>query len=290
MLLEIVCKLISESLLSLYPIFVKFIDLPIITQMWSRFFTHTFISGFFVDWGFIKNNILTKYSILLIIITIIHIYTTYRGFLLLDSGIAYVIFYTYPIMIILLSHRKLFPSMILTLIGVYLLSKKNDKKTDDKDNDKKKVVEYEEHFKYEGLVMMLIAALTEALIFFIVKNIKTDNYWNHLFISYSLGAVLLTIYEIKKFNFDIEFNKIIPYSKITLSLIINIFIGLFGNILKFLAMYKLPAIIYSPLSYFGIITASIYGVLLNNESISINSIIGTLFVIISNLYLFRSNV
>ena len=37
-MLYIASKVIAESLLSLYPVFVKHIELPIETQMWSRFF------------------------------------------------------------------------------------------------------------------------------------------------------------------------------------------------------------------------------------------------------------
>ena len=45
--------------------------------------------------------------------------------------------------------------------------------------------------------MILLAAFTEALIYFIVRDIKTNNNWNHLFISYGLGSVLLTFYFFK---------------------------------------------------------------------------------------------
>ena len=47
--LNILSKILSEALLSLYPVFVKHIDLPIQTQMWSRFFTYSFFSMFFID-------------------------------------------------------------------------------------------------------------------------------------------------------------------------------------------------------------------------------------------------
>jgi hypothetical protein len=99
-MLYIASKLLSESLLSLYPVFVKNIDLPIQTQMWSRFVTYTVISLFFIDKSIL--SLLTSfYGIALMMVTILHVYTSYKGFLLLESGISYALFYTYPLFIYL---------------------------------------------------------------------------------------------------------------------------------------------------------------------------------------------
>lgn len=57
MYLEILSKIITESLLSLYPIFVKYINLSMGLQMWSRFFTYVLISSFFIDYNFIIKTI-----------------------------------------------------------------------------------------------------------------------------------------------------------------------------------------------------------------------------------------
>jgi len=168
--------------------------------MWTRFLTYMVISSFFVNWKFIINNIFTKYSIFLIIVTLFHVYTSYRGFQLLDSGIAYVIFYTYPLMILIMSGHKISALMLLTIVGIYILSQQNTEKNHryfpefTKENMSNKS---EEYFKYEGVFMMILAAFSEAIIYFIIRNIKTDNNWNHLFISYSFGALILSIYYLK---------------------------------------------------------------------------------------------
>ena len=276
MILQIVSKIISESLLSLYPVFVKLINLPIGIQLWSRFFIYTVISSFFVNWTFIKNTILSKYGVLLSLVTIIHVYSSYRGFQLLDSGVAYVIFYTYPIIILLLSGEKFSMMILLAILGVYLLSQTKDSDKTDKEINKQK-----ERFKYEGILMMIIASFTEAIIYFIVRNIKTDNNWNHIFISYALCGIFLTLYYfnyIKKYNIENINNNII------ISLIINAFIGLFGYLLRFYAMSKLSPTVYAPLSYIGIITAYLYGIFINKDIINIKKIIGTLFIILSNYH------
>jgi len=275
MYLEILSKIISESLLSLYPIFVKYINLNFWLKIWSRFFIYVFISGFFINWKFVFNNIFSKYGIALSLITILHVYASYRGFLILESGIAYTIFYLYPLIILLLAGEKIGFIIISALIGVIILS---HEKIDNFQNIFLKN-KNTENFKYEGVIMMIVAAFTEALIYFIVRNIKTNNNWNHLFISYAFGAIILSIYYWKDIK-DIQLK-----SSLSVSLFINIIIGLCGYLLRFYAMYNLNTNIYAPLSYFGILMAYIYGVILNKDTITIKKLIGSLFILVPNIYI-----
>ena len=68
--------------------------------------------------------------------------------------------------------------MIMSLLGVYLLTK------GDGINDISEG-------KLEGIVMILLAGLTEALIYFVVRRLKTSNPWNHLFMSYFVGVFVM---------------------------------------------------------------------------------------------------
>ena len=274
MYLEILSKIISESLLSLYPIFVKYINLNFWLKIWSRFFIYVFISGFFINWKFVFNNILSKYGIALSLITILHVYASYRGFLILESGIAYTIFYLYPLIILLLAGEKIGFIIISAIIGVIILS---HEKIDNFQNIFLKN-KNTENFKYEGIIMMIIAALTEAFIYFIVRKIRTDNNWNHLFISYAFGAIVLSIYYWK------DIKNIQLKSSLSVSLCINIIIGLCGYLLRFYAMYNLSTNIYAPLSYFGILMAYIYGIIINKDTITIKKLIGSLFILVPNIY------
>jgi len=222
-----------------------------------------FISFFFTNISFIFKNIFSKNGILLSIITIAHVYFSYRGFQLLESGTAYIIFYTYPLMILLLAGENINFTIIFALIGVYLLAQNSSvkesltfKKSDEK-----------ERFNYEGIIMMLLAVL----IYFVVRDIKTTNNWNHLFISYAIGAFILSAYffkDIKKMASDNIFKTL------SISMIINLVIGLFGYYLRFYAISRLDAKIYAPLSYFGILMAYIYGVV-----ITFNKIVGSIFIL-----------
>lgn len=296
MYIEIISKILSESLLSLYPIFVKYINISFGLQIWSRFITYFLISSFFIDWTFIFKNLLSQSAILLSIITIIHVYVSYRGFQLLESGIAYIIFYTYPLMILLFAKEKISYLYIFAIIGIILLANtgreelvspeimhkppiSSENKEDKKNNNIFSKKNIKEQFPYEGIIMMILAALTETIIYFLIRDIKTFNNWNHLFISYGLGAIILSIY------FSRELVNI-KYSKnISISLIINAVIGLFGYLLRFYAITRLETKTYSSLSYIGILMAYVYGNIINKDTITMQKIIGTIFILIPNISL-----
>lgn len=132
-----------------------------------KYGVYMFISFFFTNISFILKNIFSKNGILLSIITIAHVYFSYRGFQLLESGT------TYPLMILLLAGENINFTIIFALIGVYLLAHNSSVKetlTFQKSDEK-------ERFNYEGIIMMLLAAL----IYFVVRDIKTTNNWNHLY-------------------------------------------------------------------------------------------------------------
>jgi drug/metabolite transporter (DMT)-like permease len=285
MILEIISKLASESLLSLYPIFVKNIGLPLSLQTWSRCFSYAIISGFFIDYPFVLRTLFTYNGIMLSIVTLIHIYTSYKGFQILESGVAYSVFYLYPIMILLMSGQKIHYVMILALVGVYLLSSKRidfDSITNNTKNEsfgESKESKESKETKIKGLIMILLAAFTEAVIYFLVRDIKTTNNWNHIFISYFLGAVMLSGYMMG------DIAKIELNSRLSLSLIINSLIGLVGYLLRFYAVSNLETIIYAPLSYFGIVMSFVYGIFINGDTIDLQKIVGACLIIFSNLWL-----
>jgi drug/metabolite transporter (DMT)-like permease len=130
-----------------------------------------------------------------------------------------------------------------------------------------------------SVFMVFLAALTEAGLYFIVRDLKTKNNWNHLFISYFFGAILLSGSLLTKIK-AVSFNGLL-----TTSFILNIVIGLFGYLLRFYATTRLEPSIYAPLSYFGIIMSHIYGLIFNGDVITWKKILGTLLIIIPNVYM-----
>ena len=280
MFYEIASKLASESLLSVYPVIVKNINIPFEMKLWSRFFTYVAISMFFINPAYVQSNLVSLDGILLSVVTIAHVYTSYKGFMLLESGISYTLFYLYPIMILLMSGEPIHPVMILSILGVYLLysekeNAKEELKNRKEDNTHKNIDKNID--KLNGVIMISLAAFTEALIYFIVRRLKTTNNWNHIFLSYFPGSLLLTGFLYKQI---IKSNSLV-----SLSLGLNGVIGLVGYVLRFFAISRLEPSIYAPLSYFGVIMAYVYGILINGEQVTLTKVLGSLCIIIPNLFL-----
>lgn len=270
---SILSKILSESLLSLYPVFVKKINLPLDIQIITRLITYVMISLFFINYSFIINNLLTFDSLILTFINYIHIYSSYEGFSILDSGESFTIFYTYPLLILIFSGSLWKSAYIYAVFGLIIFLYSHILSNNNNNFDKKTLI--------YGYSMMIISAITEALIYFCVKRIKTDNSWNHVFISYFLSSIFYTFYIYNKAK-ETEIVYNIDNNIIYLALLINGIIGSLGYFLRFYSIYRLNPVIYSVLSFTGIIMAYLYGYLFNNEQIDIYKIIGTCLIIYSN--------
>jgi drug/metabolite transporter (DMT)-like permease len=170
----------------------------------------------------------------------------------------------------------------LAFIGVLLLNYShydNQKNSDSAKIDSKKIT--------IGVIYILLAAFTEALMYFYVRRIKTDNNWNQMFFSSYLGAFLLSVFLFIKKNKDKnDDNKELFANNLSKMTLLNIFIGSMGYYLRFYATYRLDPLFYSMLSYFGIFMAFIYGIIFNKEKITFSKIIGAACIIISNISLY----
>ena len=285
MFLEILSKLASESLLSLYPIFVKKIGISSSLQLWTRLITYVLISVFFVNWSFIKSSLFSLDSITLGLVNLSHIFFSYEGFRNLDSGVSFAIFNSYPLMILILAGTLWHNSYLLVIIGLALFiygnyTEKKDEKEDDGEKDSK---EKKENFNY-GLIMILLAALTEAFIYFLVRRIKTPNNWNHVFISYFLGAVLLTAYMVYNYKDAESGLDAADKGRVGIAVITNGIIGTLGYFLRFFASYRLEPEIYAPLSYFGVVMSYVYGIAFDNETLNWKKVLGTISILASNYF------
>ena len=290
MFLEILSKLTSESLLSLYPIFVKKIGISSSLQLWTRLITYVSISIFFVNWSFIKSSLFTLDSLTLGLVNLSHVFFSYEGFRHLDSGVSFAIFNSYPLMILLLAGTMWHNSYLLVFLGLafFIYGNYTEKKeeTKEKDAEKKKEkneAKEKENFNY-GLIMILLAALTEALIYFLIRRIKTANTWNHVFISYFLGAVLMSVYSIYNYADTSTGLETADKGRVGLAVIINGIIGTVGYFLRFFASYRLEPEIYAPLSYFGVVMSYVYGLIFNNESLNWKKVLGTVSILASNYF------
>ena len=278
--------LMSESLLSLYPIFVKKIDLSLIHQVWARLLAYVAMASIFVDWSFIKGALFSPDAMLLAAINLSHIFFSYEGFRNLDSGVSFAIFNTYPLMILLIAGVMWNNVYLLVLLGLALFvigearsatrneatkPKKNEESTTQVGDGSEKP-----NFTY-GIAMILLAALTEALIYFMIRRIKTGNHWNHVFLSYLFGFIAITGYLFTTFDFASVLKP-----RMGLAIGLNGFIGSVAYFLRFFAASNLTASIFAPLAYFGMVMSYVYGMVFNQETLSWEKVAGTLSILAAN--------
>lgn len=283
MIIPIISKLAAESLLSLYPIFVKKIGISLTLQMWTRLISYVAISAIFIDLDFIKSSLTSLDSLTLGLVNLSHIFFSYEGFRNLDSGVSFAIFNTYPLMILLLSGLKWNNAYLLMILGLAFFIYDNFSSKEAMSVDDKKSTE-PMNFTY-GITMIILAALTEAFIYFLVRRVKTDNHWNHVFISYFLGAVFMTLYISNENQFSIaKIFKSLNNTRVGVAAALNGLIGSVGYFLRFFASYRLDAGIYSVLSYFGIIMSYIYGMAFNAEKLTWPKVAGTISIIGANYF------
>jgi drug/metabolite transporter (DMT)-like permease len=292
----ILSKIISEIILSTYPVFIKLVNISFLKKMLYRFATIIFISLFLIDTSYISKYLFHKDGLLLSFYTIIHVYFSYKGFEILKGGVANSILFTYPLIILYYSGSKNYWIYFFILIGLLLfcLDDIQDKKMDN-------IYEYS-----KGIFYMIGSAITEALIYFSVLKLDTKNNWNHMFISYFFGLLLLlTVYiyqkNINKEKEDKEENneednkgnkEEFQLRNLNKTKNVNLFAFFFnlltiviGYYLRFYSMNRIDSKLYAILTYLGIIFTYISSYLINQEEINMYNISGSLIIIFSNLYL-----
>jgi len=276
----------GEGLLSLYPILIKKIGSDLNVQFWIRSIIYYVISYLFkpkrdID---MKRNQYNTSFLILSLINIVHIYTSYIAFSILQPGIAMTIFYTYPCMNIIIAYLVLgekfsvidIISIVLSTLGVYMMYMYvKDNKTDD--SYKYKVPEWISGLVKDknklGYISILIAALTESLMYLIVKSFRMNS-WSVLNIMYMLPALLSIIMLMNKGkNFKLTSRNII------IIILSNLLIGSVGYYLRYYSAPLLSVFWFSILSLSGVLFSYLYGSIFTGEEISKTKILGTILIL-----------
>ena len=258
--------LYGELVLSLYPILIKTVNTNIFTQILARFIAFPVLAlafGSATDFSSIWSSPHEAFiGILYNIINLGHIAVSYISFKNLQPGTAISLFYLYPIFNIiagyLLFNESLSPFslflIIVSFIGTYLIA-----------------VSYKTNITKNhiiGVITGILAALTETMIFILVRSKNASPYYivNHL---YPAGLVALVIYSI--FNKNIVDTSSINWAKL---LGFNAVLGFTGYIARFYAIPKIPIIVFSLLSFFGVSFGYLWGILFTGDTPTIKAIIG----------------
>lgn len=260
-----IALIISNALLAMYPIMIKWYPhISLLTQTFIRILIILLTSFFFTSPNILKLFLLSPAYILIGLINIIHIYTSYAAFKYLNAGIATGLFYTYPIFILLLSWIFLHESFsIKTIIGLLIcfISVLFIQYNKIHDNNHK-----------IGYFYIFIAAITEAIIILFYKSFHMSNSFDRLFTLYALSIIPISI--LLYFS-----NNSISLKDFTQLSGFHIIFGFGGYLLRLFAV-DLPTNIFSLLSYSQIIFAFLYGSYFLNEYFNLTNVIGIILLII----------
>lgn len=268
--------LYSELVLSLYPILIKTVNTNIFTQILSRFLvfpTLSLVFGSAYDFTSIWSSPYEAFAgILNNILNLGHIASSYISFKNLPVGSAISLFYLYPILNIiaaslLFGEKISFTALILILIafiGTYCIaiSKSNSNETTDKKHN-------------QGVIMGILAAVTETMIFIFVRSntdAQASPYYtvNHL---YPAGLTILLLYAI--FNKNIVDTSGMHWAKL---LGFNTLLGFTGYISRFYAIPKISTLVFSLLSFFGVAFGYLWGAIFTGDKPTITAIIGGILI------------
>ena len=260
----------SEIVLALYPILIKLVPTNLWTQLLARFLVYTVLAGFFADWSNIRETWLTvsgaSTSLLFGSLSLLHVFLSYFAFSRLPTGEAMSLFYTYPLWNLLgasLLFGEGFSSLafglvLVSLVGVYFVTKKEE---DDKNP-----------LDWQGILAGLGAALTESLMYFVVRT-KSPNPFYSILQLYPGGLVpLIAGIFLQKAPISTEGSVWLPL------ILFNAIVGFSGYALRFYAVPKVSTIVFSLLSFFGVIASFGWGYLFAEETATQSAIFGALMI------------
>jgi drug/metabolite transporter (DMT)-like permease len=148
--------------------------------------------------------------------------------------------------------------VFLSLVGVYFVTKKDD--TDIKQLD------------WKGIAAGLGAALTESLMYFVVRT-KSPNPFYSILQLYPGGLVpLVAGIFLEKAPISLEGSVWLPL------VLFNAFVGFIGYSLRFYAVPKVKTIVFSLLSFFGVLASFGWGYLFAQETASTSALFGALLI------------
>jgi drug/metabolite transporter (DMT)-like permease len=260
----------SEVILALYPLLIKLVPTNLWTQLLARFLVYTVLAGVFADWTSLRDTWFTvggaSTSLFFGSLTLVHVFLSYFAFSRLPSGEAMSLFYTYPIWN-LLGASLLFGEtfsllqiglVVLSLVGVYFVTKKDE-------SDKNPL-------DWKGILAGLGAALTESLMYFVVRT-KSPNPFYSILQLYPGGLVPLVA------GIFMQNAPISVESSVWLPLVLfNAFVGFLGYSLRFYTVPKVKTIVFSLLSFFGVLASFGWGYLFNEEIASPTALVGALLI------------
>lgn len=281
--------LLSEIVLSSYPLLIKLVDATIYFQVGLRMIVYTIlaIGGMLYSKApFLASTLLSTETVATGLMNLLHVATSYTAFDQLAAGNAMALFYTYPVFNLLgaaLIYKESIPLTSLpwiglALIGTILLAKPSTS-----------------HWTIIGVVCALLAAITETGIYLWFKNRTEgdlDEPYTKMMQMYGSSGIMWIIGTLVLFAIGMLSTNIFNISAKGLGSIVmfNSLIGFVGYALRFFLIPKVSTVIFSALSFIGVLSAYGFGWMFTNEIPTLLQGMGAIAIVIANTVLLRKEI
>jgi drug/metabolite transporter (DMT)-like permease len=282
--------LLSEIVLSTYPLLIKLVNASVTFQTGLRMMSYT-ILALFAGWligADLKPGVLFSGETAATgFLNLVHVVASYTAFDQLAGGNAMALFYTYPVWNILGSAAAFgekiqlgsLPWIGLALAGAVLLAKPTTS-----------------NWTLIGIAAALTAALTETGIYLWFKShgdslgkddsaqpfTKMAQMYGSSGVLWAIGvAIMLGLGYMSKSVFNISgagFGSILAYNSI---------FGFLGYALRFYLIPKVSTVTFSALSFFGVIAAYVFSWMFTGEIPTMTQGLGAAAIVIANTVLLR---
>jgi drug/metabolite transporter (DMT)-like permease len=280
--------LVSEVVLSLYPTIIKTVDTSVFFQTGMRMFVFTALALLAaVFTGAPLPAIASKTTLFTGLLNLVHVGSSYTAFEKLAGGNAMSLFYTYPIFNILGAAGALgesrprgsMPWIALAFLGALCVAQPSPS-----------------NWSMLGVGMALLAALTETGIYLWFKQSTDDKQtstqpWTKMAQMYGSSGALWSVLAIVLLAVGFIGKDIFSVSARGLGGMIgfNSIVGFLGYALRFYLIPNVSTVTFSALSFFGVISAYIFGWIFSNELPTTLQMIGAAAIIVANAVLLKSD-
>jgi len=273
----------SEVILASYPILIKSVDTNLWTQVFSRNLVYASIAAFILGFGkqgFSDVSLINTSGGGLL--NLFHVGVSYKAFSDLPAGNAMSIFYAYPIWNLLgaylIFNERIpwyqMPWIALAVAGMLMIARPE--------------VNSPLAEKPLGILAAVFSGISESMIYFFFRLLgKEDTTFRGMFELYggSLGwmlpvvglASLLGSSNASLPKLDLSTKSWVPM------ILFNSLIGFIGYSMRFAAIPYVSTMIFSVLSFFGIVAAYVFGYLFEGEKPSLLAAGGSLAILIANI-------
>jgi drug/metabolite transporter (DMT)-like permease len=278
-----VLLLLSEIILSAYPLLIKLVDASVLFQVGLRMYVY---AGLGVALALLTGSplnfsLLGGESLATGLLNLLHVGGSYVGFDQLAAGNAMALFYTYPVWNIIGAAAvfgETIPYRSLPWIGVALLG------------TLALVQPTRSNWTAVGVAAALVAALTETGIYLWFRSHKdgeSDQPWTKMTQMYGSSGLLWTVGVAAALGLGLISKSVFKIGGSGLSsiLLFNSLVGFVGYALRFYLIPKVSTVVFSSLSFFGVIAAYLLSWLFTAEVPTWTQMGGALAIIAANIML-----